>query len=93
MLDSVCDLTGQVRGVYEEGPQPMRTPSIQALIDEIRHEFKQGRPYSCTFTPGIGDPKVAEKDLKNQFELWWGSWIAPKLDQIEAKLPKKKVKA
>lgn len=61
--------------------------SAATLAAECLEHLERGCPYSATFLTSIPfqSRAAAEAELKEAFELWANSWIAPKLLAIMAK--------
>lgn len=67
----------------------------KTLIKEIKGHRERMAVFNTTFHPCIdglskeNQEKICEH-YRKRFENWWGSWIGPKLDEIEAKFAEKK---
>ena len=65
----------------------MKKPSRKKLIQEIRHHKQQCRIADMTFAPiPVSYKATMQRVVQEQFDIWWESWIAPKLDELEASL-------
>lgn len=70
-----------------------RRDSVESLAEECLEHLKSGAPFITTFTSMPEANKVAvEAELKERFERWANTWVAPKLRQIilKSQKPQKK---
>lgn len=73
---------------YNPFPGVGRKNGIGTIIDEIRAKKRNCSVCSMTFAPlpNAEARKVMEAYMQEHFDLWWDSWVAPLLDEIEKKI-------
>jgi hypothetical protein len=64
-----------------------RRHTYKELIDGIREHKRNSCICDTTFTSvPVNKQEEVEAQLQYKFDLWWDSWIEPKLAELEARL-------
>jgi len=67
---------------------------VRTICEEIRDSVERGEPWNLTFAPCAGMTREERKKLQDYleyyFDLWAGSWILPRIEEIESKFPKRR---
>jgi hypothetical protein len=59
---------------------------IKTIVAELREHGRQCGIADCNFSPiPLIHRKAMKEHLQFRFDLWWKTWIAPKLDELETK--------
>lgn len=76
------------------GERPYKGNSVAAIARELRGLKERNGVFNTTFThldlPRENQPSQAQinavaKSIEEKHELWWNSWIAPLIAELEAK--------